>query len=77
MSTLTLIAPILLQGMQMWAEERRLRFSNEHKEILDKLSKAQNAKPGEYTDYDLDILGENYEIFMTAYAKEQKEVLNG
>jgi hypothetical protein len=68
-----LIAQILLEGMQTWNSERRLKVSRDHKKVLDNLNKAVNAAYPDYTDAAVGLAEEEKEAFLLAYHQNQLE----
>jgi hypothetical protein len=69
-----LIGQIVLEGVQLWSEERRTRFMDEYKDILDRITEAENAKPPIYTDSELDLAEQERMNFLEAYHTELKAI---
>lgn len=67
-----IIGEIVLEGMQMWSEERRTRFMDDYHDILTKLEKARSRSADTWVDSDIDIAQRDLEIFLKAYSSEVK-----
>ena len=67
--SITTILEIVKQGMVAWNEHSRTKFKRKYHTILSKLDEAQN-KTIDYTDAEIDILQDQLEIFLKAFAHE-------
>jgi len=71
-----LIAGVVLEGLKVFGEERRTRFSDDHHDLIEALRKAENEGIDSYTDIDVDLLEEKIYDFLKVYHKELKEFNN-
>lgn len=67
------VLDIVKEGLIGWNEERRTRFMDEHREILEALRFVENAVGDDYNDDELGLIKENYIDFLLAYKNELKE----
>ena len=71
-----IIGQILLEGMELWTEERKHRFQKMHATILSKISVAENAEYPVYTDAALTLAKEELDNFYLAYYEEVKHAVS-
>ena len=67
-----IVGSIVLEGVQTFREERRTRFLDEYKDILDRIDRAKNSKIPMYTDAEYDLSLEERIRFLEAYYRELK-----
>lgn len=67
-----IVGGIVYEGVKLWSEERRTRFMDEYKDILDRITDASNAKVPEYTDAEYDLAEQERVNFLKAFHTELK-----
>lgn len=73
MDLLSLFAPIILEGLKVFREERRTRIEDEYHDILKALTRAKNKQGFYYSDSEIDRLNLKLKDFLKAYANQLKE----
>ena len=68
-----LIGKIVLEGLQVFKEERRTRFMDKHQDILKRINKAVNSVGDDYYDSEVDLAEEELETFLKSYLSELKQ----
>lgn len=76
MEIITLIAPIILEGMKFLNNERKNKLENEYFNVIESLRRAENAKGAYYFDSEIDLKQERFNDFLIAYGHLFKEQAN-
>ena len=69
-----LIIKLILKGMDLWPEERRINFKKTHHKILTEISSEENKTYPHFSGAKLDKAREELDIFLEAYITELDKV---
>jgi hypothetical protein len=67
-----LFGGIILEGLKTFNEERRTRFEKKHYKILQRIQKEERGEYPDYSDANLGLANEEFELFVQAYSEELK-----